>query len=507
MHRLALILLVFISCSSIAQEASLVWYESFGAEGNDVVESVKSDYEGNLYVLGTIDREEELISEQNNMFVARFSSKGNLEWKNEVRCSGNDRGICMLIDQNNDVLVLASSNSNDGVFSNNKGYEDLYLLKFSKTGEIIEKKQFGGEFIDLPSSIIATYDGNFLISGHSRSTSGALSNNKGQLDFWVIKVDPSGNTIWEKTYGGTDEDYSVKAIQLRDGNYMLLGHSTSIDFDVPDNYGDLDISLMKLSTEGEILWQDSYGGRFDDTGSDIIELDNGHLLIAGNTFSDNIDVSMNNGNSDGWLFEVDETGDLVWERTYGDKGNDYISSMNIDNGTIRILGSSTSANIQGKVNNGEEDIWVFELDSDRSPKQQYLIGGNSFEDASSFILLPNNELLITGRSNSRDAFGNKSGDDYDGFLAKIRLGELNNLTSKDLISVHPNPSEGIFYLNNVSDDITLRLINSSGQEIPIDKPFTRVSTFVIDLSVHDNGVYFLEITSSETNEVVRLIKK
>lgn len=499
---------ILLACITVsyAQQASMVWYESFGASGNDIVETVVTDEQNNLYVLGTIEKKSGLNS-HGDLFIAKYSNGGILDWKKEIGGSGNDKGVSMILGPNGELLVLASSNSNSGDFTDNKGYEDLYLLQYSGSGQHLFTKHFGGEFIDIPSSLMLTSEGDILICGHSRSTTGALSNNKGQLDYWVIKTDLQGNTIWERTYGGSDEDYAVKMIQLTDGNYMLLGHSTSIDFDIPDNYGDLDVSLMKLATDGDIIWQESFGGTLDDIASDLIQLENGNVLVAGSTFSNNIFVSQNNGNSDGWMLEVDMSGDMIWEKSFGDDGNDFIKSVKEENGVIKALGSSLSESIQDKLNNGAEDIWFFRLDVNRDMAYQSLIGGDSFENASSFVLLSSDELLITGRSNSRNAFGNGNGTDYDGFLAKIRLGELNDLTALDKVSVHPNPSNGIYYLNNLPDNISIRLLNIAGQEIHLTKPFNRVSTYVIDISAENSGVYFLEITSNDQKEITRLIKR
>lgn len=485
----------------------MVWYESFGGEGNDIVEEVITDNDNNVYILGTIELADQDGLLQRDLFVAKYTLGGLQEWKYELNGERNDQGISMKLNPNGNIHVLVSSDSKTGYFSQNKGYEDLYLFNLDNDGELISHRQFGGEFIDLASSILLTNDGHLLISGHSRSTTGSHINNRGQLDFWVIKTDIFGNVIWERTYGGSDEDYTVDLMELSDGNYMLLGHSTSIDYDIPDNYGDLDISLMKLDQNGNIIWQESYGGLYNDIASDMIELDNGNIMIGGSTFSSNIDVSFNNGNSDGWILEVDQAGDIVWENTYGAEGNDYIQSLELENGVVKVLGNSFSETIQDKVNNGAEDIWFFKLAPDHSISTQHLIGGNSFENASSFILLSDNELLITGRSNSGDAFGNGTGNDYDGFIAKIRLGEFNEITAQNKLSVHPNPSNGIFYLNNLTGDVQLTLFNSMGQKIPLAQPFDRVSTYVINLEGHDSGVYLLEVIEDGQKEISRLIKK
>jgi hypothetical protein len=485
----------------------MVWYESFGGEGNDIVEKVITDQSNNAYILGTLELEDQDGTLQRDLFVAKFTEGGMQEWKHELKGSGNDQGVSMVLNPNGNIHVLVSSDSKTGFFSQNKGYEDLYLFNFSNEGQLLSHKQFGGEFIDLASSIQLSNDGYLLISGHSRSTTGSHINNKGQLDFWVLKTDLNGNVIWEKTYGGSDEDYSVELLELTDGNYMLLGHSTSIDFDIPYNYGDLDISLMKLNQEGDIIWQESYGGLYDDFASDMIELDNGNIMIGGSTFSNTIDISYNNGNSDGWILEVDQAGDIVWENTYGAEGNDYIQSLQLEDGAVKVLGNSLSETIQEKVNNGAEDIWFFKLSPDHSILTQHLIGGNSFENASSFILLSANELLITGRSNSLNGFGNGTGNDYDGFIAKIWLGEFNEITAQNKLSVHPNPSNGIFYLNNLTGDVQLTLFNSMGQEIQLAQPFDRVSTYVINLEGHDSGVYLLEVIENGQKEISRLIKK
>lgn len=508
MRALSIISLLLVSVSmSFSQEASMVWYESFGGDGNDIVKEVITDNDNNAYILGTVELADEDGLLQRDLFVAKYTHGGLQEWKFELGGERNDQGVSMKLNPNGNIHVLVSSDSKTGYFSQNKGYEDLYLFNLTNAGELVSHHQFGGEFIDLPSSIQLTKDGHLLISGHSRSTTGSYVDNRGQLDFWVIKTDIYGNVVWERTYGGSDEDYTVDLMELSDGNYMLLGHSTSIDFDVPDNYGDLDISLMKLDQNGNIIWQESYGGLYNDVASDMIELDNGNIMIGGSTFSNNIDVSFNNGNSDGWIFEVDQAGDIVWENTYGADGNDYIQSLELENGVVKVLGNSSSETIKDKVNNGEEDIWFFKLAPDHTISIQHLIGGNSFENASSFILLSANELLITGRSNSGDAFGNGTGNDYDGFIAKIRLGEFNEITAQNKLSVHPNPSNGIFYLNNLTGDVQLTLFNSLGQEIPLAQPFDRVSTYVINLEGHDSGVYLLEVIENGQKEISRLIKK
>lgn len=492
---------------SYGQEASLVWYESIGTEGDDKIITSQTDSEGNHYLLGQIENQFGNQESSIDIFIAKYSEKGIVQWTKTIGSHGNDIGVAMLLDAHNELLILASSNSDDGLFKGNFGHEDLYMFRISAEGELIKTSKFGGNFIDLPSSIIETVDGNYLITGHSRSNDGDLTSNKGQLDFWILKVDYSGHLIWQRNYGGSDEDYTVKAISLHDGNYMILGHSTSIDFDVPDNYGDLDISLMKLNANGDLIWQESYGGAYNDFASDIYELDNGNFLVAGSTFSNNIDISFNNGNSDGWIFEVTSNGDLIREKTFGSKGNDYIQSMLVEgNGTIRLLGNSSSELISDERNNGAEDIWLFNLNSEFEITNQLLIGGSSFENASSFALLPNDQILITGQSNSVDGIFIRSAGKYDGFIAKIKTSELNSITAAGKISVHPNPSNGIFYLNNLPEGASLTVYNQAGLEVDVQH-IHLASTSMVDLTSMPSGLYFLELATTDAVERIKVIRK
>jgi len=169
------------------------------------------------------------------------------------------------------------------------------------TGECqsIFQKTYGGGLNDLGWAVEQTNDGGYIVAGSAESF-GA-----GAADFYLIKTDANGDTLWTRTYGGGGDDFGRAVEQTTDGGYIVAGYTTSFGAGVEDVY------LIKTDTNGDTLWTKTYGGAGDDRGWAVEQTTDGGYIVAGGT------LSFGAGGNDVYLIKTDANGDTLWTRTYG----------------------------------------------------------------------------------------------------------------------------------------------------------------------------------------------
>ena len=126
------------------------------------------------------------------------------------------------------------------------GAADLWLIKINPSGDLIWEKAIGGTSFDVGRSISKTQNNGFLISGSSRSADGDLSSNNGQNDAWILKIDNNANIGWQKTVGGSNIDFAYDAVELTNKNIIAVGESSSNDNDVNENKGFTDLLIITI---------------------------------------------------------------------------------------------------------------------------------------------------------------------------------------------------------------------------------------------------------------------
>ena len=194
--------------------------------------------------------------------------------------------------------MVGSSDSNDVDITESKGQYDFWVINISNTGELLWQKSFGGSEIDEARAITNSGDGNFIIVGDTRSMDGNISENKGGADLLVIKINPEGDLIWEKTIGGSSFDVGRAVYKTQDNGFLISGSSRSADGDLSANQGQNDAWVLKIDDVGNLKWQKTIGGTDIDFANAVIELNNGSVIAAGETSSDNGDIITNKGFTD-----------------------------------------------------------------------------------------------------------------------------------------------------------------------------------------------------------------
>jgi len=220
--------------------------------------------------------------------------------------------------------------TNDGGFAilgwkeNYQGITDAWLIKTNGIGDTLWTKTYGGLNNVQAYAVKQTVDGGYIIIGTKYYDS---------QDLWLIKTNENGDSLWSKTYGGESTEQGRSVIETDDGGFLLFGSTRSYT----DSYRNF--WLIKTSSNGDSLWSKTYGGINDEFSSSIIDIGGSGYLIVGQT------LSTGNGSSDLWLIQIDENGDSLWSKTYGGEGWDYPyhAEKTSDNGCI-IVGGYDSDN-------------------------------------------------------------------------------------------------------------------------------------------------------------------
>ncbi|MEN9303179.1 MAG: hypothetical protein RL264_1608 [Bacteroidota bacterium] len=312
-------------------------------------------------------------------WIVKINSTGIIQWQ---KCfGGSDDDIAIDIIQTNDggYIFAGYTFSNNGDVSGNHGNVDVWVVKLSSTGLIQWQKCYGGtndesfgfdlSNIKKEMSLNATLDGGYIISGATNSSNGDVSNNNGQYDAWLVKINSTGVLQWQKCIGGQGNEVAVDILQTDDGGYIFSGYTNSSSGDVIGNHGGNDILIVKLNSTGTIQWQKCFGGQYDEYSFNIQKTLDGNFIIVGSAEDLN---SSNNFSTNVWVIKINSIGNLIWQRSMGGSGVDIGYSIKESTfGQYILSGSTTSSGlVNGDVSgshdsssefNSETDVWLVKL--------------------------------------------------------------------------------------------------------------------------------------------------
>jgi hypothetical protein len=202
-----------------------------------------------------------------------------------------------------------------------------------------------------------------MIVGAAESTDFDVSNPKGSYDFWIVKIDTEGTLIWEKSFGGSEIDIAYAIARSTDGNYVIVGDVRSTDGDISNAYGNADLWVIKIDANGTLLWENSFGGSGFDTARGVEASLDGGILVSGATRSSDNNISQNFGQNDFWIIKLSASGNLIWEKSFGGSGIDFsYDILQTSDNKIIAVGSSDSIDNQVENNHGSFDAWLVKLE-------------------------------------------------------------------------------------------------------------------------------------------------
>ncbi len=224
---------------------------------------------------------------------------------------------------------------------------------------------------DFGANAVQTSDGNYIVSGNSSSGIGGNKTTAGfgGRDIWVVKLDSEGNILWDKTFGGTGDELKGRLVPTNDGGVILGANSDSgISGNKTEaSYGNDDYWLLKLDANGGIDWQKAYGGSNSEILQDVQVTSDGGYILSGYSFSgiSGNKTAVNYGDADYWIVKVDANGNKLWDQSYG--GSDYDTEAHIqttNDGGYLVAGHSQSPISGVKTeSSSSSDYWILKLSS------------------------------------------------------------------------------------------------------------------------------------------------
>jgi len=288
-------------------DGNIVWKKNYGGSERDFANAIQQTTDGGFVIAGYSWSSDGDINNSYNLedyWIFKLDNMGEIQWSRKYGGSGRD--FANSIEQTSDggYIIAGETFSIDGDVGGTNGRNDAWIIKLSSDGEIEWNKVFGGYFNDYASSVRQTTDDGYIIAGQAMSEDGDLSSNNGNWDYWIFKLDNQGNLLWSKSYGGSMWDYARAIEQTIDGGYIVGGYSLSSDHDVEDNIGYEDYWILKLDSSGNIEWKGNYGGTFSDRAQAIKQTNDNGYIIAGYSWSFDEDVDGNNGEEDFWIVKL-----------------------------------------------------------------------------------------------------------------------------------------------------------------------------------------------------------
>jgi len=381
--------------------------------------------------------------------------------------------------------------------------------------------RYGGSLDDRAYSLQATNDNGLVFAGYTYSTDGNVTGNHGSCDMWIGKCDGLGNLQWQKCVGGTAADTAFSIIQLADGSYVIAGTTTSNNGDVTSNAGNADAWLVKLDVSGNLVWQKTFGGSGNDGFKKLQVANDGGIIAVGYTYSNDGVVSNNHGNADVWVVKCDNNGVLQWQKSYGgsaeDRGNDI---KPVAGGGYIINGYTRSADGVIRNNNGQADQWIVKILNNGVIEWTKSIGTANGEYGTAILPMDNSQVLaVATRETASDRFAvvTKLGplNEITGsvFANANGVKDANErfLNTGIISQLYPNPAKGSVSLKlqgPIHDKVSIQLIDQQGRPLflkQFDAQQTNELVIPLNTGMLTAGYYVLQITVGEKKYLQKLI--
>ncbi|WP_278379051.1 T9SS type A sorting domain-containing protein [Chryseobacterium arthrosphaerae] len=492
---------LFFICSALgAQTApSIEWQKSLGGSGGDQANSVQQTSDGGYIIAGgSTSSDGDVTANQGyyDCWIVKLDASGAIQWQKSL--GGNYDDNVNSIQQTSDggYIMAGESSSTNGDVTGNHGNSDYWIVKLNAAGNIEWQKSLGGSNQDKANSIQQTFDGGYIVAGESHSNDGDVTGNHGYSDYWIVKLDASGNLQWQKSLGGTSYDRAESIQQTSDGGYIVAGGAASNNGDVTGNHGNEDFWIVKLDESGNIQWEKSLVGNLADAAESIRQTQDGGYIVAGGSNSVNSEVPTAFGVSNYCVARLDANGNPLWQRYFGGNGNDYAYSVQqTSDGGYIVAGEAASGNITG--NHGSADYWIVKLDTSGNMQWQKSLGGNAFDQAYSIQQTTDGGYIVAGGSFSADGDVTAGHGSSDAWIVKLAPEQLNTLENQFIgkPSVYPNPAKDFIYVNNLPKGAVIDIIDISGRKLFSQQYHEEKAR--INSAAFTNGIYILQVKNKQ----------
>lgn len=333
-----------------------------------------------------------------NTLLCFAQSPPTIQWQKVPLTGLHDRATDITSSGDGGYLYIGVDNMDPSSLPN------CTLTKIDAFGNQIWTKTIGGSQFDYGRRIYKLSDGNFMIIGNTTSIDGDMVGHTVNEKIWMFKVDISGNIIMKKFYNG---ESCNEMLELTDG-YVLTGGKIQS--------GNMDVLVLKTSLNGAVVWSKTFGGTSEDIGYKTIATPTNNLLVFSQTLSNDGNITQNHGTQDVWLLELDAMGNLNWQKTIGGTSYEYARDVIAESDGYVFWGKTASSDgdLTGLTPHSQGDAWLFKTDFNGNIIWQKTYGSNygeNIEEARLLKTIDNNYIAIVQTGNGG---GDVVGSNYHG---------------------------------------------------------------------------------------------
>lgn len=302
-------------------------------------------------------------------WLMKTDSNGNRLWDKTFGGEGWDRAESVQLTSDGGYIIAGWT------YSYGEGKQDAWLIKTDSDGNKLWDRTFGGSGNDWANSVQPTSDGGYIVTGWTSSYS------TGMDDIWLIKTDSNGNKLWDRIFGGPGYDRAYSVQPTSDGGYIVVGETESY------GAGDWDVWLIKTDANGNKLWDKTFGSGGWDSAESVQPTSDGGYIIAGWIYR--------NSNDDVWLIKTDANGSKLWDKTFGGLGGDRAYSIQQTNDGGYIVVGETDGEAKSEVLTSSM-IWLIKTDSDGNTLWDKTFSRSGWDRAFSIQLTSDGGYILAG---------------------------------------------------------------------------------------------------------------
>lgn len=356
-----------------------IWDRSYGSSANEYFRYIQQTSDGGYILAGVSNsvsggQKGQGSNGDFDYWIVKIDAAGNKQWDRSLGGIAEEK--LYAVQQTADGGYILGGSSKSGISGDksqaSQGDFDYWVVKLDANGTKQWDKTLGGSALDDLYALRQTADGGYILGGSSNSGIGGSKTqaSNGLADYWIVKLDASGNKVWDKTYGGSADDVNVFSIQqTTDGGYVFAGTSASgISGDKTEaSKGSTDFWLLKTDANGVKTWDKTLGGSNAETMRTMQQTADGGYVLGGYSNSgiggDKTEASK--GGLDFWIVQLNATGTKTWDKTLGTTNPEYLYSLHQTSDGGFFVGGMSGSGISGdKSQNskgGPEDFWVVRL--------------------------------------------------------------------------------------------------------------------------------------------------
>jgi hypothetical protein len=495
-----------------AQE--VVWQKDIKSSTQDFLSQITTTIDGQYLISGSSIQSDKLSTEskQNSGYdfhLIKLNQQGEEVWEKYFSGQNHDFLSATVSTQEGGFLISGttySGKANDKK-DDSKGGSDIWLIRINEFGEEIWQKTIGGTSDEEARSVIQTTDLGFFVAGNIQNSEKGY----GSKDVLIIRLDKNGKETSQLILGGKGLDEVEKMIPTKDGGALLGAYSRSNTggSKKSENYGEGDYWIIKLNKDGKIEWEKSFGGKGDDHLRTLALTSTGYL-IGGESRSErsgNKTVEIEEG-TDLWLISLDERGEEIWQKSYNFKNRDVLMGMSVLRASDDIsskgilLGGYTQA--EGKIESDDETFWMLYLDQNGNEQWRKHVKGDSRkreERLSDIKLNRDGSIILAGTS--AEQLGKEN-------WKIVKLGDklIDKLIEKQDIKIYPNPVSEYAYVEIGFDfkEADIVLYDMGGRQLQSLKTKNKITK--INTQTFVQGAYLVSVKTNDNKTAsAKLIKK